>query len=68
MPFINAYLAQSYPSIVADMLSSAIACIGFTWVESIKNKIFQKLNFYNLQSIVSYFSNRLLALLVQNWK
>ncbi|XP_077286059.1 aromatic-L-amino-acid decarboxylase-like isoform X2 [Arctopsyche grandis] len=26
--------ANSYPSIVADMLSGAIACIGFTWIAS----------------------------------
>ncbi|XP_066596148.1 aromatic-L-amino-acid decarboxylase [Prorops nasuta] len=26
--------AQSYPAIVADMLSGAIACIGFTWIAS----------------------------------
>ena len=33
-PKFHAYFptAQSYPSIVADMLSGAIACIGFTWV------------------------------------
>ena len=26
--------ANSYPAIVADMLSGAIACIGFTWIAS----------------------------------
>jgi hypothetical protein len=33
-PKFHAYFptAQSYPAIVADMLSGAIACIGFTWV------------------------------------
>ena len=33
-PRFHAYFptAQSYPAIVADMLSGAIACIGFTWV------------------------------------
>lgn len=33
-PRFHAYFptANSYPSIVADMLSGAIACIGFTWV------------------------------------
>ncbi|CAB0035660.1 unnamed protein product [Trichogramma brassicae] len=32
-PKFHAYFptAQSYPAIVADMLSGAIACIGFTW-------------------------------------
>ncbi|KAJ8679481.1 hypothetical protein QAD02_015268 [Eretmocerus hayati] len=35
-PKFHAYFptAQSYPSIVADMLSGAIACIGFTWIAS----------------------------------
>nr|BCT26321.1 putative aromatic amino acid decarboxylase [Euura sp. 'Pontania] len=35
-PRFHAYFptAQSYPSIVADMLSGAIACIGFTWIAS----------------------------------
>lgn len=33
-PKFHAYFptAQSYPAILADMLSGAIACIGFTWV------------------------------------
>lgn len=33
-PQFHAYFptANSYPAIVADMLSGAIACIGFTWV------------------------------------
>jgi hypothetical protein len=33
-PRFHAYFptANSYPAIVADMLSGAIACIGFTWV------------------------------------
>lgn len=33
-PKFHAYFptANSYPAIVADMLSGAIACIGFTWV------------------------------------
>lgn len=36
-PRFHAYFptANSYPSIVADMLSGAIACIGFTWVRTI---------------------------------
>lgn len=36
-PKFHAYFptAQSYPAIVADMLSGAIACIGFSWVEII---------------------------------
>ncbi|XP_057325685.1 aromatic-L-amino-acid decarboxylase [Microplitis mediator] len=35
-PRFHAYFptAQSYPSIVADMLSGAIACIGFSWIAS----------------------------------
>ncbi|XP_011314303.1 aromatic-L-amino-acid decarboxylase [Fopius arisanus] len=35
-PRFHAYFptAQSYPAIVADMLSGAIACIGFTWIAS----------------------------------
>ncbi|KAF7997971.1 hypothetical protein HCN44_009369 [Aphidius gifuensis] len=35
-PRFHAYFptAQSYPAIVADMLSGAIACIGFTWMAS----------------------------------
>ncbi|XP_014230247.1 aromatic-L-amino-acid decarboxylase [Trichogramma pretiosum] len=35
-PKFHAYFptAQSYPAIVADMLSGAIACIGFTWIAS----------------------------------
>lgn len=34
-PKFHAYFptANSYPAIVADMLSGAIACIGFTWVK-----------------------------------
>lgn len=37
-PRFHAYFptANSYPAIVADMLSGAIACIGFTWVRCIK--------------------------------
>jgi len=33
-PRFHAYFptANSYPAIVADMLSGAVACIGFTWV------------------------------------
>jgi aromatic-L-amino-acid/L-tryptophan decarboxylase len=33
-PQFHAYFptANSYPAIVADMLSGAIACIGFSWV------------------------------------
>ena len=33
-PHFHAYFptANSYPSICADMLSGALACIGFTWV------------------------------------
>jgi aromatic-L-amino-acid decarboxylase len=33
-PRFHAYFptANSYPAIVADMLSGAIACIGFSWV------------------------------------
>lgn len=33
-PRFHAYFptANSYPAIVADILSGAIACIGFTWV------------------------------------
>lgn len=36
-PQFHAYFptANSYPAIVADMLSGAIACIGFTWVSFI---------------------------------
>jgi aromatic-L-amino-acid decarboxylase len=35
-PQFHAYFptANSYPSIVADMLSAAIGCIGFTWIAS----------------------------------
>ncbi|KAI5633968.1 pyridoxal-dependent decarboxylase conserved domain-containing protein [Phthorimaea operculella] len=35
-PRFHAYFpaAQSYPALVADMLSGAIACIGFTWIAS----------------------------------
>lgn len=35
-PKFHAYFptANSYPAIVADMLSGAIACIGFTWIAS----------------------------------
>lgn len=35
-PRFHAYFptANSYPAIVADMLSGAIACIGFTWVSN----------------------------------
>ncbi|XP_014605654.1 PREDICTED: aromatic-L-amino-acid decarboxylase [Polistes canadensis] len=35
-PKFHAYFptAQSYPAIVADMLSGAIACVGFTWMAS----------------------------------
>lgn len=35
-PKFHAYFptANSYPAIVADMLSGAIACIGFSWVRS----------------------------------
>lgn len=35
-PKFHAYYpsGSSYPSIVADMLSGAIACIGFTWIAS----------------------------------
>lgn len=35
-PKFHAYFptANSYPAIVADMLSGAIACIGFTWVNN----------------------------------
>ncbi|CAA9996214.1 unnamed protein product [Nesidiocoris tenuis] len=35
-PRFHAYYptANSYPAIVADMLSDAIACIGFTWIAS----------------------------------
>ena len=35
-PKFHAYFptANSYPAIVADMLSGAIACIGFSWVGS----------------------------------
>lgn len=35
-PRFHAYFptANSYPAIVADMLSGAIACIGFTWIAS----------------------------------
>lgn len=40
-PRFHAYFptAQSYPAIVADMLSGAIACIGFTWVSNMKAKL-----------------------------
>lgn len=35
-PRFHAYFptAQSYPSILGDMLSGALACIGFSWVSS----------------------------------
>ena len=35
-PQFHAYFptANSYPAIVADILSGAIACIGFTWIAS----------------------------------
>jgi aromatic-L-amino-acid decarboxylase len=37
-PRFHAYFptANSYPAIVADMLSGAIACIGFTWVSDLQ--------------------------------
>lgn len=40
-PKFHAYFptANSYPAIVADMLSGAIACIGFTWV-NINNNLY----------------------------
>ncbi len=46
-PHFHAYFptANSYPSICADMLSGALACIGFTWVGtslSIKYYSFQQ--------------------------
>ena len=39
-PQFHAYFptANSYPAIVADILSSSIACIGFTWVSIIHYK------------------------------
>nr|XP_053656968.1 aromatic-L-amino-acid decarboxylase-like [Cherax quadricarinatus] len=35
-PHFHAYFAagNSYPAILADMLSDAIGCIGFTWVST----------------------------------
>jgi hypothetical protein len=38
-PRFHAYFptANSYPAIVADMLSGAIACIGFTWVSDFQS-------------------------------
>ncbi|XP_021961790.1 aromatic-L-amino-acid decarboxylase [Folsomia candida] len=35
-PHFHAYYptANSYPALVADMLSSAIGCVGFTWIAS----------------------------------
>lgn len=35
-PFFHAYFptANSYPAIVAEILSSAIGCIGFSWIAS----------------------------------
>lgn len=42
-PHFHAYFptANSYPAICADILSDAIACIGFSWVKNslIKNKV-----------------------------
>lgn len=40
-PQFHAYFptANSYPAIVADMLSGAIACIGFSWVNNANNHI-----------------------------
>lgn len=39
-PRFHAYFptANSYPAIVADMLSGAIACIGFSWVRRLVYK------------------------------
>lgn len=51
-PQFHAYFptANSYPAIVADMLSGAIACIGFTWV---RKKIQPLNNETNLIQIAS---------------
>lgn len=40
-PRFHAYFptANSYPAIVADMLSSGIACIGFSWVSDFRRVI-----------------------------
>jgi len=40
-PKFHAYFptAQSYPSILADMLSGAVACVGFTWVSTKADEI-----------------------------
>jgi len=47
-PRFHAYFptANSYPAIVADMLSGAIACIGFTWVSRTLSKGWNK-QFFN---------------------
>lgn len=38
-PHFHAYFptANSYPAICADILSDAIACIGFSWVKNLKS-------------------------------
>ena len=40
-PQFHAYFptANSYPAIVGDILSDAIACIGFSWIARYANKI-----------------------------
>ncbi|KAH1024602.1 hypothetical protein HUJ05_004062 [Dendroctonus ponderosae] len=48
-PRFHAYFptANSYPAIVADILSGAIACIGFSW-NSITNIALAEINAYNI--------------------
>lgn len=43
-PKFHAYFptANSYPAIVADILSAGIACIGFTWVRHVVGGAFKK--------------------------
>lgn len=63
-PKFHAYFptANSYPAIVADMLSGAIACIGFTWVSKSDSKTFK------LIYVRFIIFHRLPVLRVQSWK
>lgn len=62
-PRFHAYFptANSYPAIVADMLSGAIACIGFTWVCTIytfhmnTREIFIMSRYYPTDSLSNFY-------------
>lgn len=49
-PRFHAYFpsGNSYPSILADMLSDAIGCIGFSWVCGILLKNIFNISYYNI--------------------